>query len=78
MRDVIKQIFVDNYDEFREENKHRIRKVCDDEAKKLMRCKDINYGRILYECPNCGEQLQVGFTVNYKFKIYQNATILSK
>jgi predicted RNA-binding Zn-ribbon protein involved in translation (DUF1610 family) len=62
MRGVIKQIFIENYDEFREENKHRIRKVCDDEAKKLMRCKDINYGHILYECPKCGELLQVGFT----------------
>lgn len=59
---VIKKIFIENYEEFREENKHRIRKVCDNEARKLMRCKDINYGHALYVCPDCGEEKRVGFT----------------
>lgn len=62
MRGIIKEIFKKEYEEFREENKHRIRKVCDTEARKLMRCKDTKYGHILYECPECGEQKRVGFT----------------
>lgn len=62
MRGIIKEIFKDKYENFREENKYRMRKVCDIEAKKLIRCKDENYGHILYECPSCGEQKRVPFT----------------
>lgn len=58
----IQEIFKNNYSSFREKNIKRIRKVCDNEATKLMRCKDENYGHILYECPDCGEQKRVPFT----------------
>lgn len=58
----IQEIFVNHYECFRKENVHRTRKVCDDEVKKLVRCKDENYGHILYECSECGEQKRVPFT----------------
>ncbi len=50
----IQEIFVNHYDDFRKENIYRTRKVCDEEVKKLVRCKDENYGHILYEYPECG------------------------
>ena len=58
----IQEIFKNHYENFRKENIHRMRKVCDEEARKLIRCKDEKYGHVLYECPECGEEKRVAFT----------------
>jgi hypothetical protein len=62
MKQVIKQIFTDHWPEFEKKYEKRIRPVVKKEVEKLLRCGDLDYGYIEYNCPECGEIKKVGFT----------------
>jgi len=67
MRGVIKQIFVDNWEKFREINKGKIRGNIDREVYKMINCGSLDNGFIEFKCESCGEIKRVGFRCKSRF-----------
>ncbi|WP_035287925.1 transposase zinc-binding domain-containing protein [Clostridium sp. KNHs214] len=63
MRGVIKQIFVDNWEKFREINKGKIRANIDREVYKMINCGSLDKGFIEFNCESCGEIKRVGLKI---------------
>lgn len=67
MRGVIKQIFIDNWEKFREINKGKIRANIDREVYKMINCGSLDNGFIEFKCESCGEIKRVGFRCKSRF-----------
>lgn len=63
---VIKNIFVDNWDEFEQLNRGNIRSVVYKEIKKMLNCDSLDIGYIEFKC-TCGEIKKVGFRCKSRF-----------
>lgn len=66
----IKQIFLDNWDDFCRQPdviKNGIRSCVAKEVEKMMKCYDFNYGFALFECPACNNFTRVPFTCKSRF-----------
>ncbi len=58
---VIKQIFIDHWDEFSKEH-NNIREVVFHEVSKMIQCGSLENGFLEFKCETCGEVKRVGFT----------------
>jgi predicted Zn-dependent protease with MMP-like domain len=67
MANVLKEIFVENWDEFVALFGDRIRKVVVEEVEKMMGCGDIENGYLEYSCQKCGEIKKIGFRCRSRF-----------
>lgn len=64
----IKQIFIDNWDNFIVRNPElNIRQVVFDEVEKIMNCGNPDYGYALYVCEHCKNSLKFHFVANQDF-----------
>lgn len=64
---ILKKIFNDHWEAFKELYGHKIRKVVDKEVKKVINCGSVQNGYIEYECKSCGEKKKVGFRCRSRF-----------
>jgi hypothetical protein len=64
-RITFKQIFSEQWEPFKSENK--IRPVVEKEVEKMLKCKEISNGFMEYLCPHCGERKKVAFTCKSRF-----------
>lgn len=58
---IIKQIFIDHWDEFTKKY-NNIREVVFHEVNKIMKCGSLENGFLEFKCDTCGEVKRVGFT----------------
>ena len=64
----IKQIFIDNWDNFIVRNPElNIRQVVFDEVEKIMNCGNPDYGYALYVCEHCKKFVKVPFRCKSRF-----------
>ena len=61
-RGVIKQIFIDHWDDFTKKYGKNIRESVFHEVKKMMQCGSLENGFLEFKCDTCGETKKVGFT----------------
>jgi len=64
---IIKQIFLDHWDEFKELYRGKIRNNVCKEVEKMMLCGSLNNGFVEFKCIACGETKRVGFTCKSRF-----------
>lgn len=64
---VIKNIFIDNWDEFEQLNRGKIRSIVYKEIKKMLDCGSLDIGYIEFKCEACGEIKKVGFRCKSRF-----------
>jgi len=67
MANILKEIFIDNWAEFKVIHPGKIRKVVIEEVEKMMKCGDIKNGYLEYSCNKCGEVKKVGFRCRSRF-----------
>lgn len=66
-KQVIKQIFIDHWDEFKKIYFGKIRENVYREVEKMINCGSIENGFIEFKCEACGETKKVGFTCKSRF-----------
>ncbi|RDA73796.1 IS91 family transposase, partial [Hafnia paralvei] len=64
---VIKNIFIDNWDEFEVLNRGNIRSIVYREIKRMLNCGSLDIGYIEFKCEACGEIKKVGFRCKSRF-----------
>ena len=66
----IKQIFIDNWDNFVKDCSDTIiRPVIFEEVSKIVNCGNPDFGYALYVCEHCGKFLKVSFRCKISLKI---------
>ena len=63
----IKDIFIDNWNDFKRIYDGRIRPSIIDNVEKMIKCKDIREGYLFYDCPNCGDYIITGLSCHSRF-----------
>lgn len=66
-KNIIKKIFLDHWDKFKELYRGNIRKNVIIEVEKMMSCGSLSNGFIEFECEACGETKRLGFTCKSRF-----------
>jgi len=64
---ILRQIFIDHWDDFVKLYGHKIRKNVLSEVKKMMHCGSIANGYIEYKCPDCENSKKIGFRCRSRF-----------